>query len=1069
MVVDMLTSSQEQIPPCVTLMEEDGRNSPAALCPSRRSDRRLQAVPHAPVFHRSDDPGSSSMSRSPKTIRMNHSEGVVSSEQQRSNSSDRRNMESHEYREESRHRQTEDKPTRSCKRKLELMPLSSGSNDVTKAQDSEKKDLESPPPAKRWVIGPLFQTFKSKMASFTEIVMSPVRLFKPNEFPAGPNNESPSVTRENKEDIGNDGKEDAFPKKEKTKLSVVQTLNFDAHPSNVSDSEQNKVTISQSGSEHRRDSIPEDDGSYGLLNPASTGSTNQITPSGVQQCSSEENQNSINSHPLSRTGTDSVRTSLRKGSAKAALRERKPSDELTKNTEPEEKSKSRDQDQPLPKKLRLPTPAVGKRKKGREPERREREETVKSVGKKGTDGTSEQEEGSPEVTQIKTLENPTLIQTLKRREPCVSVERLSMCGSVVVHVSDLNSCNSSKGERMVLTRASRSRSKRENNVTCRSVALDATSVSTSCISPDLLSTIITNDSTSAGGPPSTGSVTCASSRTRRQRKHNKPSEERKPDPAGSCCSDLADCLRSSNGASEHSQQAHKNNIHRAKHNSETAKKTRVSKRRRVQRHVEAFEDQGMSMSLTLKVGSGLDGEKDTSSIMTCGIRTKGRKMGEDVIIADASCPSGTTPVEHFYVKDDHDAEKPEADQQRRWCVYSERRETQEDDPKAGPTSSGWNRLQRSLSCPDITSLQHGNDSPKAPVHDKTLCPPSPLRKGPHVNVNVPSPVKRTRRHTVCSVEIEREIAPLCLRKEVYPNWGSTSNHSYSHTPSKSLAALVSRFLSSPLAFLSKKSSRGHGDDSGYGASSSDLATVSSSSPSPPSLSSPAISRAPGGSAFYADTPHALQQSPLSSHSSVFDAVSMETDGVAQQEREEIERSSAVSEEKALSDSEIKTDNKQVERRKVSSIRIRKTLPKPQYNLTPMGLPKAVRIKKKVFSVEEIYTNKNFSKPPEGRLETIFEVPLSRRDGSQSLIGPKRVKRFVEFQEVGMTRKPRRPLVGGGGGGGGGAQRKAVGNPGMGRTRRGREEEVLHLQDFDSLLCSKLNELDVWMAREQMVY
>lgn len=79
---------------------------------------------------------------------------------------------------------------------------------------------------------------------------------------------------------------------------------------------------------------------------------------------------------------------------------------------------------------------------------------------------------------------------------------------------------------------------------------------------------------------------------------------------------------------------------------------------------------------------------------------------------------------------------------------------------------------------------------------------------------------------------------------------------------------------------------------------------------------------------------------------------------------------------------------------MSSIRIRKTLPKPQYNLTPMGLPKAVRsvtaccihvrpgvfvcarahvlqmlcisrIKKKVFSVEEIYTNKNFSKPPEG--------------------------------------------------------------------------------------------------------
>ncbi|GAA6082499.1 uncharacterized protein prr14 isoform X1, partial [Tachysurus ichikawai] len=125
------------------------------------------------------------------------------------------------------------------------------------------------------------------------------------------------------------------------------------------------------------------------------------------------------------------------------------------------------------------------------------------------------------------------------------------------------------------------------------------------------------------------------------------------------------------------------------------------------------------------------------------------------------------------------------------------------------------------------------------------------------------------------------------------------------------------------------------------------------------------------------------------------------------------------------------------------------------------------IKKKVFSVEEIYTNKNFSKPPEGRLETIFEVPLSRRDGSQSLIGPKRVKRFVEFPELGVARKPRRSLFGGAGGGG--AQRKAAGNPGTGRTRRGREEEVVHLQDVDLLLCTKLDELDVWMAMEQMVY
>lgn len=417
------------------------------------------------------------------------------------------------------------------------------------------------------------------------------------------------------------------------------------------------------------------------------------------------------------------------------------------------------------------------------------------------------------------------------------------------------------------------------------------------------------------------------------------------------------------------------------------------------------------MSLTLKVGSGLDVEKEANSIVTCGITTKGRKTGEDV--------GG--------------------------------------DSKPG-SASGSNRLKRSLSCPDIASLQNGNDAPSAPVSDKTLCcPPSPLKKAPHLDVNVPSPFKCARRHTVCSVEIEREIAPLCLRKEVYPKWGSASSPPYTQSPSKSFASLVTCFLSSPLAFLSKKSSGGHGDDSGFGASSSDLGCVTSSSP--PSFS------ATSGSAFYAGAP---ERSSVSLHCSAFVAVSMATDeGAIRRESEENEQPSAVSEEKALSDSEIKNDNKQAEHRKVSSIRIRKTLPKPQYNLTPMGLPKVVRIKKKVFSVEEIYTNKNFSKPPEGRLETIFEVPLSRRDGSQTLMGSKRAKRFVMFPELGVARKPRRPLVGGAGGGG--APRKAAGNSGTGRTRRGREEEALHLQDIDSLLCSKLNELDEWMATEHMVY
>uniref|UniRef100_A0A452SHF7 Proline rich 14 like n=1 Tax=Ursus americanus TaxID=9643 RepID=A0A452SHF7_URSAM len=53
-------------------------------------------------------------------------------------------------------------------------------------------------------------------------------------------------------------------------------------------------------------------------------------------------------------------------------------------------------------------------------------------------------------------------------------------------------------------------------------------------------------------------------------------------------------------------------------------------------------------------------------------------------------------------------------------------------------------------------------------------------------------------------------------------------------------------------------------------------------------------------------------------------------------------------------------------KKVSQIRIRKTIPKPDPNLTPMGLPRPKRLKKKEFSLEEIYTNKNYKSPPANR-------------------------------------------------------------------------------------------------------
>lgn len=105
-----------------------------------------------------------------------------------------------------------------------------------------------------------------------------------------------------------------------------------------------------------------------------------------------------------------------------------------------------------------------------------------------------------------------------------------------------------------------------------------------------------------------------------------------------------------------------------------------------------------------------------------------------------------------------------------------------------------------------------------------------------------------------------------------------------------------------------------------------------------------------------------------------------------------------------------------------------------------------------------------------RLETIFEVPQNRRDGSQTDVGQKKVKRFVEFPELGVARKPKKPLVVGMAGGG--AHRKAGGNSGISRTRRGvgaspKVEDALTLQELDSLLCSKLEELDTWMALQQV--
>lgn len=408
-------------------------------------------------------------------------------------------------------------------------------------------------------------------------------------------------------------------------------------------------------------------------------------------------------------------------------------------------------------------------------------------------------------------------------------------------------------------------------------------------------------------------------------------------------------------------------------------------------------------------------------------------------------------------------------------------------PVVSSTGSGSIHLKRSYSCPEIPSIEFNDyHLPRCHTHDSSTTSPSRKSLPAPLPIHHHSPSKRTRRHTVCSVEIEREIAPLCLRKEVYPaSRGSPLCPSSPYSPSTSLTVLASCFLSSPLAFLSKSSSQGrsHASDANSGSISAASSFVASSSPS---FSSPFTSTLTSCHAFTSQS-SVVTPSPetpsasVSSLCSVFSQSSLEGDNVLQMECEEaiaeeersdfdFKLSAVISEEKALSDSEIKTDTKDGQRGKVSSIRIRKKIPKPQNNLTPMGLPKVIRIKKKDFSLEEIYTNKNFSKPPDGRLETIFEVPLNRRDGSQAVVGPKKLKRFVEFPELGVARKPKKPLVGLVAGVG--AQRKTAGNSGVCRTRRGvggssKVEEGLTLQELESLLCSKLEELDTWMALQQV--
>lgn len=141
-------------------------------------------------------------------------------------------------------------------------------------------------------------------------------------------------------------------------------------------------------------------------------------------------------------------------------------------------------------------------------------------------------------------------------------------------------------------------------------------------------------------------------------------------------------------------------------------------------------------------------------------------------------------------------------------------------------------LLRSYSCPEMLSLC-SSDRPWTPLHPTIKVHPShqPLSSHSALVAQPRKALSRARRHTVCSLEVEREIAPLCLRKEVYPSQRSVSydGASLALSPSSSLSALASCFLLSPLAFLSKKA------DS-RGASASPCTSILVSSPSSSSSS-----------------------------------------------------------------------------------------------------------------------------------------------------------------------------------------------------------------------------------------
>ncbi|XP_008822068.1 proline-rich protein 14 isoform X2 [Nannospalax galili] len=155
------------------------------------------------------------------------------------------------------------------------------------------------------------------------------------------------------------------------------------------------------------------------------------------------------------------------------------------------------------------------------------------------------------------------------------------------------------------------------------------------------------------------------------------------------------------------------------------------------------------------------------------------------------------------------------------------------------------------------------------------------------------------------------------------------------------------------------------------------------------------------------------------------------------------KKSRTSKDQVLSDPETKTTGK------VSGFRIRRTPVRPQPNLTPMGLPRPIRLNKKEFSLEEIYTNKNYQSPTTRRtFETIFEEPRER-NGTLIFTSSRKLRRAVEFRDSSLPRS-RRP------------SRRV-------RTAAGRTltPNLAPNQDVEPLLQQRLKELDALLLEEEI--